>query len=97
MGPRRQFNQSKRPINRSASPEARGLRKPPAVTERAQPVVYGKPFILLEDREKKTFIFQGGSWVPHSESIAQCRESCQVKELPQRVNQMVRYEVRCPE
>jgi hypothetical protein len=78
------------------APETRSLQRPPAVIERAAPIIYGKPFILLEDAEKNTFIFKAGAWVAHSESIAQCRESCQVKELPQRVNGRVRYEIRCP-
>ena len=95
MGQRRHFNQTKRQLARTAGPE-RGLKRPPAVTERAQPVVYGKPFILLEDGEKNTFIFKGGAWVAHTATIAECRTSCQVKELAQRVNQMIRYEVRCP-
>jgi len=59
--------------------------------------VYGKPFILVEDAEKNTFIFKAGEWVAYSESIAECRQSYQVKELPQRVNGRIRYEVRIPE
>jgi hypothetical protein len=82
---------------RSAAPGIRGLREPPVVTERQAPVVYGKPFILMEDVEKNTFIFKAGQWIPHTASIAECRESCQVKELPQRVNRMIRYEIRCPQ
>jgi len=97
MGQRRHFNQTKRQLARSTGPEARGLKRPPAVIERVQPTVYGKPFILMEDQEKNTFIFKAGAWVPHTASIAECRASCQVKELAQRVNQMIRYEVRCPE
>jgi hypothetical protein len=65
--------------------------------ERVAAVVYGKPFIVLEDKDKNTFVYEGGNWVPYSESIAECRKTCQVKELPQRVNQRTRYEVRCPE
>jgi hypothetical protein len=95
MPQKRRFHQHKRDA-RSAAPGIRGLREPPTVTERAAPVVYGKPFVLLEDLEKNTFIFQAGQWVPHTASIAECRQSCQVKELPQRVNRMIRYEIRCP-
>jgi len=58
--------------------------------------VYGKPFVLLEDSEKNTFIFKTGNWIPYGASIAECRQTCKVKELPQRVNQMIRYEVRAP-
>ena len=51
----------------------------------------------MEDGEKNTFIYKAGAWIPHEASIAQCRATCQVKELPQRVNRMIRYEIRCPE
>ena len=60
------------------------------------PVQYGKPFILLEDSDKKTFEYKSGARVPYTMSIAECRQDCQVKELPQKVNRMTRYEVRCP-
>jgi hypothetical protein len=50
----------------------------------------------MEDEQKNTFIYEGGAWVPHSASIAECRQTCQVKELPQKVNRMTRYEIRCP-
>jgi hypothetical protein len=50
----------------------------------------------MEDENKNTFIFQDGAWVASERSIADCRQDCQVKELPQRLNRMVRYEVRCP-
>jgi hypothetical protein len=75
----------------------RSLRRPPELTQRIAPVVYGKAFVVLEDEAKNTFVFKGGTWVAHTASIAECRQSCQVKELPQRVNKMIRYEVRCPE
>jgi hypothetical protein len=97
MGQRRHFHHNKRQIARASSPETRGLRRPPAVTERVPQNVYGKPYIVLEDHNKNTFIYQAGSWVPHSATIAECRQTCQVKELAQRLNHMVRYEVRCPE
>lgn len=64
--------------------------------ERRPPKVYGKPFVVLEAADKSTFIYEGGSWVPHSMTIAECRASCQVTELPQKVKQMTRYEVRAP-
>ncbi len=66
------------------------------VWEKKPPVHYGKPFIVLEDEHKKTFVFQSGVWIAHSMSIAECRQTCQVKELPQKVNGMVRFEVRSP-
>lgn len=60
------------------------------------PTQYGKPFILLEDTDKNTFEYQGGAWVPHAKTIAECQVDCQVKELSQKVNKMTRYEVRSP-
>jgi hypothetical protein len=75
----------------------RSLRRPPDPSEFQPPVVYGKPFIVLEDEAKKTFVFKGGEWVEFEASIAECRQSCQVKQLAQKVNRMTRYEVRCPE
>jgi len=89
-------NQRARAASMAPSP-TRSLYRPPEQPQRAAPVVYGKAFIVLEDEAKNTFVFKGGAWVAHTESIAECRASCQVKELPQRLNKMVRYEVRCPE
>jgi|SRR5689334_3179540 hypothetical protein len=65
--------------------------------ERTEPTVYGKPFIVTEDAAKNTFYFHGGAWVPYEESIAECRRTCLVKELPQKLNNRTRYEVRRPE
>jgi hypothetical protein len=96
MAPNRRFHQHKRAGGRFA-PETRSLQRPPAFVERQAPVVYGKPFIVMEDEQKNTFIFKAGTWVAHSSSIAECRQSCQVKQLAQRVNGMIRYEIRCPE
>ncbi|WP_254511730.1 hypothetical protein [Anatilimnocola floriformis] len=61
------------------------------------PTVYGKAIIIAEDSAKKTFHFHGGAWVEYPESIAECRRTCLVKELPQKLNNMTRYEVRRPE
>ena len=96
MPQKRRFNHNARPSGRPVQAATRSLQRPPPV-ERPVPVVYGKPFILLEDATKNTFIFKAGTWVPHEASIAQCRETCQVKVLPQQVNRMTRYEIRCPE
>lgn len=61
------------------------------------PKLYGKPYVVMEDDRKQTFIFDGGAWVAYSRSIAQCREEqCQVKQLSQRVNKMTRFEVSDP-
>ena len=97
MPQKRHFNHN-RPArgNRPATPESRLLQRPPTI-ERQAAVVYGKPFVLLEDGERNTFIYKAGNWIPHTESIAQCRETCQVKQLPQSLNRMIRYEIRCPQ
>jgi hypothetical protein len=94
MPQKRRFTPNKRQMARAPSATS-SLRRPPEVTER-QTVVYGKAFIIMEDEQKNTFIYEGGAWVPHSSSIAECRQTCQVKELPQKVNRMTRYEIRCP-
>lgn len=66
-------------------------------SEPVAPTVYGKAFIVAEDAQKNTFHFHGGAWVPYPESIAQAKLSCLVKELPQKLNNMTRYEIRVPE
>src|SRR5262245_2682409 len=71
-----------------------GLAYPPDYIGKPAPSVYGKAFIVLEDQQKNTFVFSGGAWTPHDATIAECRERGQVKELPQRLNKMTRYEVR---
>src|SRR5687767_3567052 len=88
-------NQGRRPPGPLSAIRGSGLAQPP-VPERRVPVVYGKPFVLVEDEAKNTFIFKGGEWVPYGASIAECRTSCQVKKLNQAVNNRIRYEVRCP-
>ena len=95
MPQRNRFNH-KRQKPRRGTPQASTSREAPRVYEKKAPVQYGKPFVLLEDASKNTFEFTGGAWVPHPMSIAECRVECQVKELPQQVNRMTRYEIRCP-
>jgi len=80
---------------RRPSPTNTLMAQTPAV-ERAAPVEYGKPMIVMEDTNKATFVYEGGAWVPHERTIADWKQDCLVKELPQRVRGMVRYEVRCP-
>jgi hypothetical protein len=96
MAQKRRFIQNKRQAAR-APLENRALRHAPEPIERPRPVVYGKPFFVLEDAEKNTFIYQAGEWVSYTSSIAECRQTCQVKELPQRINGRIRYEIRAPE
>ena len=97
MAQKRRFNQNKRQAARLPPSDTRTLRRPPELVERPRPVVYGKPFVIVEDPDKNTFVFKAGEWVAYSASIAECRQTCRVKELPQRVNGRIRYEVRIPE
>lgn len=69
---------------------------PPPRPEKKAPVAYGAPFVLLEDAQKQTFEYVGGSWQPYARSIAECKVDSQVKQLSQKVNNMTRYEVRSP-
>lgn len=94
MAQRNRFNH-KRQRNR-ATPQASAAKPAPRVFERKPPIKYGKPVVLLEDANKNTFEYKAGAWVPHSMSIAECRQECQVNELPQKVNSMTRYEIRYP-
>lgn len=71
-------------------------REMPMPLVRKPPVQYGKPFILLEDIHKNTYEYANGAWIPYALSIAQCKKDHQVKELPQKVNDKTRYEVRAP-
>jgi len=94
---------SKRPKHQNKRQSARRhvalppvLERPSANVERKSRVEYGKPIILLEDANKETFEFKGGQWSRHALNIAECRENCLVKELPQKVNGMSRYEIRFP-
>jgi hypothetical protein len=91
-------NNNKRSRGFDPNSPTRSLYRPPVVTEPQATVVYGKPFVVLEDESKKTFVFKAGSWVEFEASISECKQqSCQVKQLAQKVNRMTRYEVRCPE
>ena len=76
---------------------ARHDRRPPAAPYQPKPkVTYGKAVVILEDAQRNTFAFDGGAWVPFERTIAECRRDCLVKELPQKINHMTRYEVRLP-
>ncbi len=94
---RRPQHQNKRQLARSPVESRRSLLVTPIVTERVAPTVYSKPFIVAEDENKNTFIYKAGAWIPHTETIAECKLTCLVKELPQRLGKMIRYEVRAPE
>lgn len=96
MAQKRRFTPSKGQAARMA-PQTRTLQRLPDVSDLPPRVVYGKPFLLLEDAEKNTFIYKAGDWVPHTATIAECRQTCQVKQLSQQVNGRIRYEVREPQ
>lgn len=72
------------------------VREPPPVYERKPPVVYGEPFVVMENLQRETFVFVGGAWAPFEKSIAECRQDCRVTELSQKIKGMTRYEVRRP-
>ncbi len=93
MAQKHRFNNKRN--RRPESPHASRREAPPVY--QPKPVVqYDKAITILEDTGRNTFEFKGGAWVPFAMSIAECRRDCLVKELPQKVNQMIRYEVRCP-
>ncbi len=95
MAQKHRFHQRAKRGNRKLSPAP-----PPAerraIVEKKPPVIYARPITVLEDEAKNTFEFQQGAWVPFPMSIAESRRECLVKELPQKVNRMTRYEIRCP-
>lgn len=96
MGQKNRFTPNRRKGGSLPTAGTRSLRRAPDVLDLPQQVTYGKPIIVVEDAEKKTFVYQAGEWVEYSASIAECRLTCQVKELPQRINGRTRYEVRVP-
>lgn len=82
-----------------SSRNSRNSTAPRAATEgfvRPAPKVFGPPITLLEDSRKVTFEYRNGSWVEFALTIAQCRLDGEVKELPQKINKMTRYQVRLP-
>jgi hypothetical protein len=93
MAHQNRFNKHRKQSSRSARPR---VMEKPAIPERKPPTVYGKPFIVLEDGQKNAFKYGNGAWLPYELSIAQCRREGEVKELPQQINNMTRYEVRLP-
>ena len=96
MAQKHRFHQQKRFNRPSPSPGPVVPKEPPPVYVKKPPTVYGKAFIVMEDASKTTFEFKGGAWVPFGMTIAECKRECQVKQLSQKVNDMTRYEIRCP-
>ena len=95
MAQRNRFSNQRQKARTRTAPPAPAFRQP-VVLEKKPIIVYGKAFIVMEDEQKHTFIYKGASWAPHTMSIAEYKQDCQVKELPQKVNRMIRYEIRCP-
>jgi hypothetical protein len=81
---------------RRGRPSAPAPTEAPKIYQKPIPVTYGKASILLEDAQKNTFEYSRGTWKPFARTIAECRLDCLVKELPQQVNGMTRYEIRFP-
>ena len=96
MGNNKRSHQNRRQKHPARTSHAPVPRAPAVLPEKKPPIEYGKPFTLLEDENKMTFEFKSGSWIAYSMTIAECRQECQVNELPQKVNRMTRYEVRRP-
>ena len=94
MAQKHRFHHQKR-HNLPSTPRPSVPREVPVYVKKA-PTTYGKPYIVLEDADKNTFEYKSGTWIPHAMTIAECRRDCQVKELPQKVKGMTRYEIRCP-
>ena len=59
MAQRNRFSGRRPQRTRSAAPPVAAR----PVWEKKAPVLYGKPFVLLEDEQKQTFVFQAGAWV----------------------------------
>jgi hypothetical protein len=95
MAQKHRFRQRANRGNRKLPPASPPAERRPVV-EKKPPVIYSQPITILEDEAKNTFEFQQGAWVPFPMSIAESRRECLVKELPQKVNRMTRYELRCP-
>lgn len=95
MAHQNRFSQNrKRPVRPTRSTvEERPAFEIPA---KKPPMALGKAFVILEDESKVTFEYRSGAWVPYTMTIAQCREEGEVKQLPQKINKMTRYEVRLP-
>lgn len=93
MAQKHRFRQNR---GKGGGPSTERRPAPLPVYEPKPPVVYGKPILILEDATRNTFEFKSGAWIPFAMTIAECRRTCQVKELPQKINNMTRYEVRCP-
>jgi hypothetical protein len=95
MAPPNRFNNARKRPQRPARGPA--VEKPAFEIPAAKPpTVYGKAFILLEDEQKQVFEYRSGAWVPYGSNIVQLKEAAEVKQLPQKINKMTRYEVRLP-
>jgi hypothetical protein len=95
MAQRNRYN-PRRDKRRPLTPQNSLLRQRPEAIDVAPAVQYGPPMVVMEDENKNTFLYEGGAWVPHERTIAEFRQDCLVKEMPQKVKRMTRYEVRCP-
>lgn len=93
-----QHNRLKKNNNKPPRPSRPALSERPSIEipPRKPPRELGKPFTLLEDAQKNVFQYRSGAWIPFAMTMAQCREEGDVKELPQKINKMTRYEVRLP-
>lgn len=93
MAQRRNFDHKRRKPSGGGNP-APAPRAVPMPLPRSVPKQYGPAFVLMENERKQTFQYQNGAWVAFERSIAECRADCLVKQLSQKVNNMIRYEIR---
>ena len=63
MVQRNRFNGNRKKSNRSNS-HTPMLRELPVPAEKKPPTVYGKAFVVLEDINRKTFVFKAGAGFP---------------------------------
>ena len=67
MSKRSQFQNQKPQKPHAARPPL--VRPPLEIRQAKAAVVYGKPFVLLEDANRATFQFLRGPWVPYPKKI----------------------------
>ena len=95
MGQRNNHNRQP-PKRRGAASAPSHLKAAPATIPRPKAIEYGKPFVVLEDGRKNVFVIQDGKLVSHATSIADYRRNSRVKEMPQKIKGLTRYEICLP-
>jgi hypothetical protein len=94
MAQRNRYHGAKRQKPRAAAPPP--ARAVAAAVEKPRPVVYGKPFLVLEDAKKAVFVIKDAQLVAHEKTIAAYRRDSRVQEMPQKIKGLTRYEICSP-